>query len=116
MKTSHLIDWKNLFIINYVRKTSRKDCFNPLSNAPKGYHLNFDFIVFIYQNKIFFGTLSFIYNFCRSRLFFLLFHREIDSSNTQFGILQILTMNPLVTATFFDLRKSADKLGYLRFY
>lgn len=48
--------------------------------------------------------------------FFLLFHREIDSSNTQFGILQILTMNPLVTATSFDLRKSADKLGYLSFY
>lgn len=63
MKTSHLIDciyWKNLFIINYVRKTSRKDCFNPLSNAPKGYHLNFDFIVFIYQNKIFFRY-TFIY-------------------------------------------------------
>lgn len=48
--------------------------------------------------------------------FFLLFHREIDSSNTQFGILQILTMNPLVTSTSFDLRKSADKLGYLSFY
>lgn len=48
--------------------------------------------------------------------FFFLFHREIDSSNTQFWILQILTMNPIVTVTSFDLRKSADKLGYLSFY